>query len=230
MTLLYDSQCWISRNDLTIDPTSYSRIHPIDPTNQKHTLTKLYTFQKAWLISSGLITATNSLTDTRVRINGRGHRLLTSIKRCARRKKRKRTPESPAASNSSRLILPSDRIETSLILSVGMDGLSLERRQAFPKHRGTRPAPGGGRQQVTTSQTHTAISLVLVRFPTGACGRRPVGSSSTTIDISTIRVEATLRRHRGARESPERAFMCVRPLARLHEEGTRRISVLRGLW
>lgn len=34
-------------------------------------------------------------------------------------------------------------------------GLSAVERQAFPKHRGTRPTPGGGRQQVTTGQTYT---------------------------------------------------------------------------
>lgn len=54
-------------------------------------------------------------------------------------------------------------------------GLSAVERQAFPKHRGTRPTPGGGRQQVTTEQTYTnnsrerfyslSLSLLYLFFP-----------------------------------------------------------------
>jgi len=48
---------------------------------------------------------------------------------------------------------PEKRSPRSTLWSPG--GLSTVERQAFPKHRGTRPTPGGGRQQVTTEQTYT---------------------------------------------------------------------------
>lgn len=44
-------------------------------------------------------------------------------------------------------------------------GLSTVERQAFPKHRGTRPTPGGSRQQVTTEQTYTNNTRERFYFP-----------------------------------------------------------------
>lgn len=71
---------------------------------------------------------------------------------CAKRKNKGEKSEIRLSAESSTESTGGKRSRSMLWSS---SGLSAVERQAFPKHRGTRPTPGGGRQQVTTGQTYT---------------------------------------------------------------------------
>lgn len=90
-----------------------------------------------------------------IRANPRPAAALGSSSHSRRRGQRKNKGERSEIRLSVKSSTESTGGKRSRSMLWSSSGLSAVERQAFPKHRGTRPTPGGGRQQVTTGQTYT---------------------------------------------------------------------------